>query len=81
MTNLKIAMEAEDEAGLMRGADESGITVHAYDVEAGRFPFHPRGHDHKILYDVRPELDWPATGLIARTCRTCPACESGSLMI
>ncbi|MER6435404.1 hypothetical protein ABT275_03445 [Streptomyces sp. NPDC001185] len=81
MTNLKIALEADDASGLRRGADQSGITVHAYDVEAGRFPFHRRGHDHTIIYDVRPDLDWPATGLIYKTCRTCPDCESGSLMI
>lgn len=76
MTNLKTALEADDVPGLLRGADESGITVHAYDVEAGRFPFHPRGHDHKIVYDVRPDLDWPARGVSGRTC---PDCERGSL--
>ncbi|MGW3913178.1 hypothetical protein ACWEBX_16925 [Streptomyces sp. NPDC005070] len=77
MTNLKTALEADDVSGLLRSADESGITVHAYDVEAGRFPFHSRGYDHKIVYDVRPDLDFPTRAVSGRTC---PDCERGSLL-
>ncbi|MFJ7964091.1 hypothetical protein [Streptomyces sp. NPDC096324] len=77
MTNLKTALEADDVSGLLRGADEFGITVHAYDVVAGRFPFHTRGHDHEIVYDVRPALDWSARGVSSMTC---PDCERGSLV-
>jgi len=76
MSNLKTALEADDVSGLLRGADEAGVTIHAYDVDAGRFPFHPRGHDQKIIYDVRPDLAWPPRSVRGRTC---PDCERGSL--
>ncbi|MGW0914639.1 hypothetical protein ACWD1Z_23220 [Streptomyces sp. NPDC002784] len=76
MTNLKVAVEANDVAGLLRGVDETDATIHAYDVVDGRFPFHPRGHDHEITYDVLPDTDWPVRGASARAR---PDCERGSL--
>ncbi|MDT0476887.1 hypothetical protein ABZ682_12230 [Streptomyces griseoviridis] len=75
MSNLKIAIEAADVAGLTRRGNEADQTIHAYDVDEHEFPFHtPTGED-VIIYDVRTDVDWPAPQMGAKKC---PACELGT---
>lgn len=57
MTNLKIAIEVEERDGRMREAGPDA-TVHAYDVEAGRFPYH---QGLRVPYIVKPDIGWGVT--------------------
>ncbi|MGW5123322.1 hypothetical protein ACWEQ7_04505 [Streptomyces sp. NPDC004069] len=71
MTTLKIAIEAADRDGLLRCGHDSDVTVHAYDVESQRFPFHQFTHGQEITYTVQPDVEWTNPLLPGKLCGTC----------
>ncbi|MFD4968972.1 hypothetical protein [Streptomyces sp. NPDC058424] len=71
MTTLKIAIEAADRDGLLRRSHNSDVTVHAYDVESQRFPYHQFFHGQGITYTVQPDTEWTSPLLPGKLCDTC----------
>ncbi|WP_445279647.1 hypothetical protein [Streptomyces sp. DSM 118148] len=69
MTTLKIAVEATERNGRLRD-DDPDARVHAYDTEAGAFPFH---EGITVAYTVKPDTDWARPLLRGQRCDLCSA--------
>ncbi|MEW2254997.1 hypothetical protein [Streptomyces sp. NPDC047869] len=67
MSTLKIAIEATERNGRLRD-DEPDACVHAYDAEAGSFPFHD---GITVDYTVKPDIDWSRPLLRGQRCAVC----------
>ncbi|MEB3963264.1 hypothetical protein OKJ48_23910 [Streptomyces kunmingensis] len=65
MTSWKVAIEKNDEDGLVSEAEPDAV-AHAYDVDADRLPHHVTS-----AYAVKPDVDW---AMALQRGKRCPEC-------